>query len=121
MRKLVLLLLFASLTLAACATSEPPRTALEFTGTLDLSRPGVGFHLSHASGLACQGHVTSSRLPDKFVVPLKCGDQLVGSMEAVKTERIEGTVTLGDGRSGKVAFDLPLARRGTTGKRGAGN
>lgn len=77
---------------------------------LEFSRPGVRILLAHPSGLTCECQVASARVPDKFTVPLAY-DNVSGTMEAIKTERIEGTVVLADNRAGKVTFDLPLARR----------
>jgi len=115
MKQLRELLIGSLFGISGCATPAPP-PSLEFAGSLDFSRPGVRFLLTHPSGLTCEGQVASARLPDKFNVPLACSDKIGGTMDAVKTERIEGTVLLADSRAGKVTFDLPLARRGKTGR-----
>ena len=111
MKPLTILLAVVSLpALTGCVTSGASPT-LEFAGSLDFSRPGVRFLLTHPSCLTCEGKVASARVPEKFSVPLACNENLGGTMEAIKSERIEGTIVLADNRTGKVTFDLPLARR----------
>ena len=109
-----------TLVIASCATQDPsPPPRLEFAGTLDLSKSGVGFALSHPSGLTCSGQFPGSRLPEKFTVPLSCSDNATsGTMEATKgAEGIYGTVALADGRTGVASFTLPSAMRGRPAKR----
>ncbi len=106
--------------LTACATPDPsPPARLEFAGTIDTSGSGIGFVLTHPSGLSCSGKFPESRLPNKFAVPLTCSDGATnGSMEASKgAEGIYGTVVLADGRSGVVSLMLPSTNRGRPAKR----
>jgi len=111
----------AALALTSCATAPPifapPVTAparMTFKGTLDLSQPGIGFHLTHVSGLACDAHYDAGRLPETVTVPLNCRDQQKGTLTVVKAATLSGTVALSDGRVGDVTFDPPLARVATT-------
>lgn len=90
---------------ATAPTSPPP--PLEFTGTIDLSRPGIGFRLDHASGLSCEAHYSGSRLPETFAVPLQCNEQREGMMDAVKRESVHATIKLSDGRTGVATIALP--------------
>lgn len=94
---------------AGCATAPPqPPPPLEFAGALDLSQPGIGFRLAHASGLSCDGHYSGSRLPEAFSIPLRCNDERDGVMDAVKRQSIQATIKLADGRTGLAAFELPV-------------
>lgn len=93
---------------AGCATAPPqPPAPLEFSGTLDLSRPGIGFRLEHTSGLTCEGHHSGSSLPETFIVPLRCNDQKDGLLDAVKQDAIRATIKLADGRTGVSTIPLP--------------
>jgi hypothetical protein len=118
----MLRLLMMTLTVASlggCASSPPsvietPPERLSFDGTLDLSHPGIGFQLTHASGLSCDGRHNSGRLPDLVAVSLTCSDQQTGKLTVVKTDAIRGDVALSDGRTGDVVFDLPPKVAATT-------
>ena len=69
---------------------------------------GVGFLITHASGLSCSGRYPSGHLPEQFSVEIKCNDELTGLMNATKAEGVRGVVTLSDERQGDVAFVLPV-------------
>lgn len=105
----------AALALGACTTAPPPAPPpaerLSFAGTLDLSRPGISFHLTHESGLACDASYGSGRLPDTVTVLLACNDAQTGTLTVVKAGTLSGTVTLSGGRTGDVLFQPPPAPR----------
>ena len=96
--------------LAACSTTPEPVPPIEFSGLTDVSRTGVKFVLSNSEGLTCSGQIAGPQIPEKFTVPLTC-DGTTGSMEAIRAERIEGAISLADGRKGTVTFDVPVVSR----------
>jgi hypothetical protein len=109
----VLAVTFIVAALGGCASTSPPAVdtppavRLSFDGTLDFTRPGIGFHLAHASGLSCDGRHNAGRLPDLVTILLTCSDQLTGKLTARKSDALRGEVALSDGRFGDVQFDLP--------------
>ncbi len=112
MRRRAFLILVAG-ALAGCGFNGPPPPAvppperLLFDGRLDLANPGIGFVLTHPSGLVCSGHFDGSRLPDTVTLALACNDQETGTLAVVKAEDIRGSVTLSSGRLGDVTFAPP--------------
>ena|SRR5665213_181317 len=110
---LALLLAAVAIACSGCATAPtaPPPPAvpepLVFTGTLDLSGQGVGFVITHASGLSCTGRYGSGRLPDPVSVEVTCNDEQTGTLTVTKTAGMRGDVTLSDGRQGIVTFAQP--------------
>lgn len=108
-----LLLAVVAVFVSGCATAPIAPTPaavpepLAFTGTLDLSGQGVGFIISHASGLSCTGRYGSGRLPDPVSVEIACNDKQTGTLTVTKTAGMRGDVTLSDGRQGIVTFAQP--------------
>jgi hypothetical protein len=103
-----------ALALEACATAPPPAAPperLSFAGTLDLSQPGIGFHLTHESGLACDARYSLGRLPETVTLPLSCNEEQSGTLTVAKATDIRGAVTLADGRMGDAIFVPPIAPR----------
>jgi hypothetical protein len=113
----VVALTLLALNLSACARQAPmpaeavpaaPASRLVFQGTMDLSRPGVTFEISHAD-LSCTGHHAVGRLPEKFSIPVRCNDTATGTMALTKSTSISGTVNLSSGIEGDVEFSRPVA------------
>lgn len=98
---------------ASCSTgglvtsAQPERLA--FVGTLDLAGQGVGFLLTHTSGLSCSGRYPSGKLPASVSVDVTCGDELTGVLTVIKANDLRGVVSLSDNRQGDVVFEQPPA------------
>jgi hypothetical protein len=110
---IAVVLLAAASACAGCATTPstvdvPER--LSFVGTMDLSGQGIGFLLSHHSGLSCTGRYASGRLPDPVSIEVICNDRQTGVLTVTKSAGLRGAVELSDGRQGDVIFDEPPPR-----------
>lgn len=99
-----------ALALGACASAPPPAAPperLSFNGTLDFSRPGIGFNLSHESGLICDARYGSGRLPETVTLPLNCNENQSGTLTVANAADIRGVIALADGRVGDAIFERP--------------
>src|SRR3954451_22442701 len=100
----------AGIVLAGCASAPPPPAPepLALTGTLDLSKPGIGIRVADLSEtLICETHTASGRLPATLSLPLACSEGRSGPLILTKTPELRGTVTFIDGQLGAVAFAPP--------------
>jgi hypothetical protein len=111
MRGIATALTVIALVCSGCASVTPaPAPApvpepLVFTGKLDLSGQGVGFLITHPSGLSCAGRYASGHLPDPVSVEIVCSDKQTGTLTVTKTPTMRGDVALSDGRKGIVTFE----------------
>jgi hypothetical protein len=101
----------AGVVLAGCASAPPPPPApepLALTGTLDLSKPGIGIRVADVSEtLLCETHTASGKLPETLSLPLICSEGRSGTLTLTKAPELRGTVTLIGGQVGDVTFAPP--------------
>jgi hypothetical protein len=101
----------ASLVLAGCASAPPPAPEpLALTGTLDLSKPGIGIRVADISEtLVCEAHYASGQLPETLSLPLTCSEGRSGTLYLTKAPELRGTVTFVGGQTGEITFPPPAA------------
>jgi hypothetical protein len=105
------MLALAGVILAGCASAPPPPPApepLALSGTLDLSKPGIGIRVADVSEtLVCETHYASGKLPETLSLPLTCSEGRSGTLTLTKAPELRGTVTFVGGQLGEVTFAPP--------------